>query len=409
MRMILRLLLLCLVMMMAMGQTRALAQAAPPADKVKVAKQYVDAGLAAQSTGDYDTAITMYSKAYQLVPHPLLIFNMAQAHRLAGHIDQALTLYARYLEEDPSGAQAQTARELVAELRASKAKAVQRTAPAGKTDAAHKANGTDAEDEDQPAKGAGTNARKSREPAGDSPTGGTLVVKARSQGGGAIDQGTVMIDEEPKGNLADGKLTVAGISEGRHAVAIEAGGYRRFEEIVTVHDGERARLDALLLDQVAPSPSSQGTVWKVSLGASAAVAVAGLAYGYYSYEKMLAHRGAFEPAIDPATGFPYTDAITAPDASDCGQTPAEIAFAKHSKVLSQSNFDRACTWKSRIYLGFDVGAIGIVGAVVSLILLSRDTGSPETPAAGAHRKKSDVAIMPIVTPGGGGAAFSLAW
>src|SRR5262249_54217758 len=64
--------------MLAIGQVRALAQPAPAADKTKVAKQYVDAGLAAQGTGDYDTALTMYSKAYQLVPHPLLIFNMAQ-------------------------------------------------------------------------------------------------------------------------------------------------------------------------------------------------------------------------------------------------------------------------------------------------------------------------------------------
>jgi tetratricopeptide (TPR) repeat protein len=145
MRVLLHLLLIGLVML-AIGQDRALAQPAPTADKTKVAKQYVDAGLAAQGTGDYDTALTMYSKAYQLVPHPLLIFNMAQAHRLAGHIDQALTLYARYLSEDPNGAQAKTARELVAELKAHKARTT--TDKAG--------------DEDQPGSGAKRVARPPR-------------------------------------------------------------------------------------------------------------------------------------------------------------------------------------------------------------------------------------------------------
>ena len=118
--------LLCLLLLGAIGAVaapgRALAQSAPaPVDKKQVAKQYVDAGLAAQDSGDYETAITFYLKAYQLVPHPTLLFNMAQAHRLAGHVDQALSLYKQYLSEDPSGAQARTARELVSEIEARKA------------------------------------------------------------------------------------------------------------------------------------------------------------------------------------------------------------------------------------------------------------------------------------------------
>src|SRR6185369_17896049 len=105
MRVLLRLVLLGSIVTTA-GPVRALAQPAPapavdPA-KAKVAKQYVDAGLAAQNSGDYDTAIVFYSKAYQLVPHPVLLFNMAQAHRLAGRIEKALALYAKYLEEDPN-------------------------------------------------------------------------------------------------------------------------------------------------------------------------------------------------------------------------------------------------------------------------------------------------------------------
>src|SRR5262245_20076530 len=113
-------LLACLFLLGAIGAiadpAHAVAQVAPNVDKKQVAKQYVNAGLAAQSSGDYETAITFYSKAYELVQHPTLIFNIAQAHRLAGHIEQALSFYKRYLAEDPKGAQARTARELVSVL-----------------------------------------------------------------------------------------------------------------------------------------------------------------------------------------------------------------------------------------------------------------------------------------------------
>lgn len=95
----------------------AQAQPAPP-DKAKleVARSYVDAGLAAQNTGDYDTAITFYTKAYEVVPHPLLLFNLAQAHRLAGHMDQAVELYRKFLAADSTGPEAQLARDLLAEI-----------------------------------------------------------------------------------------------------------------------------------------------------------------------------------------------------------------------------------------------------------------------------------------------------
>jgi len=118
-------LLACLLLLGAIGAITdpavATAQVAPNVDKKQVAKQYVNAGLAAQSSGDYDTAITFYSKAYELVQHPTLIFNIAQAHRLAGHIEQALTSYKRYLAEDPNGPQAKTARELISVLERRKA------------------------------------------------------------------------------------------------------------------------------------------------------------------------------------------------------------------------------------------------------------------------------------------------
>ena len=102
---------------------RVLAQPAPtPAvDKKKAAKQYTEAGLSAAKLGDYDTAIGLYEKAYSLVPHPTLLFNIAEAQRLAGRIDVALTLYRRYLSDAPNGPLVRDARDQIAEIEASKA------------------------------------------------------------------------------------------------------------------------------------------------------------------------------------------------------------------------------------------------------------------------------------------------
>lgn len=95
--------------------------ARPDGDKVKAAKSYVDAGLTAQNTGDYDTAITLYTKAYELVPHPVLLFNIAQAHRLAKRDDEAMKFYQEFLVTEPKGPEAQLARDLLAELQKRKA------------------------------------------------------------------------------------------------------------------------------------------------------------------------------------------------------------------------------------------------------------------------------------------------
>jgi len=230
-------------------------------------------------------------------------------------------------------------------------------------------------------------------------------VRAKNQSGAALDDGAVMIDEEPRGRLAGGKLTVAEVAEGRHTVAIEAGGYRRFEETVTVHDGERARLDALLVEQAAPSPP-QRTGWKVSLGASIGVAVSGVAFAAYSYFVKVS------ASLEPSTFQLVGDPGASVDLGDCEKSYQTILNTSNPKVTSfnYNALQTACTWRTRTYTRYAIGGIGVVGAVVSLIMLTRDTGTLDTPASGAHGKKPAVAVAPIVMPGGGGgASLSLTW
>lgn len=77
--------------------------AAQPGDLKTTAKQYVADGLKAQAAGRYDEAISLYNKAYELVPHPELLFNLGQAHRLKGEKEIALNYYQKYLAVDSKG------------------------------------------------------------------------------------------------------------------------------------------------------------------------------------------------------------------------------------------------------------------------------------------------------------------
>src|ERR1044071_1303720 len=64
-------------------------------------------------------------------------------------------------------------------------------------------------------------------------SGGTLVVRAN------IDRGTVILDEEIKGTLTSGTLTLTGVAEGKHTLAVEGTReYQRYEAQVTVRSGE---------------------------------------------------------------------------------------------------------------------------------------------------------------------------
>jgi tetratricopeptide (TPR) repeat protein len=296
MRVLLPLALLGLVITTA-GPTRALAEPASPSDPavVKLARLYVDAGLAAQQAQDYDTAITLYSKAYQVMPHPLLIFNLAQAHRLAGHPEKALALYQRYLAEDPRGAQAQLARGFVTELLARQVE---------KQLAAERA-----------------------------------AEHPRKDDGGADAAGPPA--DEPK------------------------------------------------TDPPA-APSGGTSVWKWALGGNLAVAVGAGAFMF----------AATRFASDNAA---HTDAAVSD--ADCGKSAASLGLTPQGAQA----FDRACTWHTRATVGMWVSGIALVGSVVSLVMVTRDSGAAEPAATASRRKPRAIAIAPVIAPGGGGGSLSLTW
>lgn len=81
------------------------------ADSAALLRELVDRGSAAYRRGAYDQAIQAFTLAYALEGSPLLLFNVAQAERRAGHLREAQVLYQAFLGvagADPLRAEATT-------------------------------------------------------------------------------------------------------------------------------------------------------------------------------------------------------------------------------------------------------------------------------------------------------------
>src|SRR5882757_941416 len=70
----------------------------------KAARPFYDKGVMEYTLGHFPEAIAQFEKAYEIDPAPILLFNIAQAHRHSGDIDRAIFFYRRYLEQAPSTA-----------------------------------------------------------------------------------------------------------------------------------------------------------------------------------------------------------------------------------------------------------------------------------------------------------------
>jgi hypothetical protein len=236
----------------------------------------------------------------------------------------------------------------------------------------------------------------------------TLLVKARSDSGGPVRGGTVIIDDEPRGQLVNGRLTVTEVDEGRHTVAINVGGFRRFAEIVTVRGGEQATLDAQLHGLPAaaverPLPGAGGSpppetpslrpsgLWKVSLAAGAATAAVGGGYALYAFER----RQSWLPKVPSGIG-----------PGECGED--RTTLLTKAPTIDFHAFDRTCHFHTRIYVGYAIAGVGAAAAIVSLIMLTRDPVASDGHAAGEHARL-ELAIAPLIAPDLAGAQLAVAW
>ena len=90
-------------------------------------------GKAEYAQGHYVEAIALFERSYALSESTALLFNMAQAHRLAGpaHCADALALYKSYVAAEPGAENRKEVEERIAELgECASQKSVESPAPA---------------------------------------------------------------------------------------------------------------------------------------------------------------------------------------------------------------------------------------------------------------------------------------
>ncbi|MGC9983502.1 MAG: hypothetical protein ABSF35_07695 [Polyangia bacterium] len=84
-----------------------LARAEEKPDKIADKKSNAEArrayedGTKFYNLGDFDRAISNYKKAFEIKPEPVFLYNIAQAYRLKGDLQQAMFFYKSYLRTSP--------------------------------------------------------------------------------------------------------------------------------------------------------------------------------------------------------------------------------------------------------------------------------------------------------------------
>ncbi|HVH42164.1 MAG TPA: TonB-dependent receptor [Labilithrix sp.] len=72
------------------------------ADARTEARAHFKKGMEAISAGKYDDGIAELEKAYEILPHANVLYNIARAHAEAGNLEKALEYFRRYLQTEPA-------------------------------------------------------------------------------------------------------------------------------------------------------------------------------------------------------------------------------------------------------------------------------------------------------------------
>ena len=97
-----------------------LAQAAKEKDasrkQKEQAKQFFEEGTVQYDLRKFEDAIESFEKAYKTIPNAAFLFNLAQAHRMAGHTADAIGFYNNYLRRMPDAGNASEVKKIIIEL-----------------------------------------------------------------------------------------------------------------------------------------------------------------------------------------------------------------------------------------------------------------------------------------------------
>ncbi len=94
------------------------------ADARTEARSYFKKGMRAIAEGRYEEGISDLQRAYEILPHPSVLYNVARAYAESGDLEGAVATYRRYLDGDPSDKEAVGAVIAALERRLERQKAI---------------------------------------------------------------------------------------------------------------------------------------------------------------------------------------------------------------------------------------------------------------------------------------------
>ena len=237
---------------------------------------------------------------------------------------------------------------------------------------------------------------------------GALVVTSNAP------DGEVFLDEQSKGKLTSGSLTIDKLAEGRYRLAIQAEKFERGEVVVTIRSGESTPQTLNLTPLGDMNHKIFGTTsqkktnyWKpVAIGLGVLTVAAGGAW-IYGFSK-----------IDEAkicTGFGGTVMGGKCEGASVTETVTESSCSKTGMAPYSDNdaFKDACDGNKMTNWAIPVTITLGIGTLITGYLAVRASGdeAPPPPTTGARRskKRNNVSVTPIISPDGGGATFRLDW
>lgn len=88
-----------LVIALLVGSAPALADSKKQSAEQKEADKFFKSGVALYKEGKYSEALAEFERAYEIAPHPLVLYNIAACHRELSHYAEAVKFYNQFLAE----------------------------------------------------------------------------------------------------------------------------------------------------------------------------------------------------------------------------------------------------------------------------------------------------------------------
>jgi hypothetical protein len=224
---------------------------------------------------------------------------------------------------------------------------------------------------------------------------GTLVITSNAS------NGEVFLDDQSKGKLNGGSLTIDKLAEGRYRLAIQADRYERGEVVVTIRSGQSTpqtlNLVALAIGdenhEIFGTRSQKKTNYMkpVAIGLGVLTAAAG---GVWIYGFTRINEGQIKSEL------------AGENANISEEDCANETFLMSPAFKKACDGSKLTDWAVPVTLTLGVGML-ITGYLA--IRAGESESLPPTTGARRTKKRNNVSVTPIISPDGGGATFRLDW